>query len=200
MFSFTRTRLAVFGGLAALAVVGLGVAPALASTVTATAHIVPRNAKVSFAVPPQGYLEITFRWDGSTETAYCYGFSTHGRTPADGLTFPLSPPKASDCSQSPGPGQVQVTTYDNNGPWTYTLNATGTDFTLGIPKAGATFIVLGEGCTITFAKTGPATISGPVLGAVTTGTVPITTSSCGKVTTSTWSFDWFASRTLSVKG
>lgn len=179
----------------------VGMASAAAAGPTAAkAHMVPTDTKVTIALKAGDLLKMTQTVDGIDLTADCTHFSAPGKTPANALTLPLTTPrKAADCSDTLAPSD-QVTTNDTNGSWTYSLNSTGTRYTLGIPKDGGTWVSNGlPSCVVTFAAKGRTTVSGPVGGAAK-GTVPISATGCSTSSTSAWSLTLTVTPSVTVEG
>jgi hypothetical protein len=152
---FGLRKLGVVASVAGMAAVGLAVAPSASASTAATAHLSPASTVITGKTTSAAFAGTV---DGFALTVSCTGFTSTGKTPADGLTVPLSkPPTFSGCTDSLG-GTDTVTTA---GKWKLVANSTGSKFTIDLPVKSATFTSsLLSGCVIQVTPTKAGTLAG----------------------------------------
>jgi hypothetical protein len=131
--------------------------------------------------------------DGLPVTVTCTTFTGSGKVPSTGLTVSLAAPKISGCTDSLGGTDTVKTT----GTWKLTEVDAANDETatepntdkvkLTVPKAGGSFSSsIVNGCTVTAAPTGPASITGSYndkgTDTVKNASIPVSGSGCAAST------------------
>ncbi|MFZ0665502.1 MAG: hypothetical protein WAM97_07080 [Acidimicrobiales bacterium] len=134
---------AIAGVFGTAAAVGASVAPG--TTVNGT------SSKVTFV----GTIS------GVTVTVHCTSFKDAVTVQSgDKKSVDIPPPTITGCTDSLT-GTDTIATNSTNGSWELKVNSAGTQLSLVVPKAGATFkTTFLPSCTITVAPNGPASIVG----------------------------------------
>ena len=178
-----------------VSVIALGLGMALIAAPIASASrpsSLPKGTEVTGTLKTGTKMVFAGTIDGVPITVSCTSFTAKGKVPAAGAkSITLSAaPTIKGCTDTLH-GTDTVKTNETNGKWTLSVTTTTPyKMTLGMPKAGATFVSNAEsGCVITAAPTAAVGVTGTYNGdntdQVTKAPIPTSGSGCTSATAKT---------------